>query len=271
MPEDPKPTPEPEKPVEAPPAPAGPTNEQLAAGIREANIRAMAAERAAMIAAGANRPPQPTPVDPLDKWSQEDIVMNPEEKKRLLGNAISQRARAETADLEARMEQRMAFERQAMANQNAIDMVIAQRPELTDPKNSSSFGAALTKVKMDADAAGQQLSPAQMATRALQTYDEVFRKNTNSPMPPRLEGGNRADLSQLPGGIEIVTHQSMLEKKYGLKKGSVKEMYDSNDGAAIDGLNRDYLQAKNGPLFKRGALSNIDAIRATMDSPETES
>jgi hypothetical protein len=217
--------------------------------------------------------PQPTPaVDPLDKYSQEDIVMSPEEKKRALGNAISQRARVETADLEARMEQRMAFERQAMANQNAIDMVVAQRPELTDPKNSSSFGAALTKVKMDADSAGVQLSPAQMATKAMQVYDEVFKRTPgNAPMPPRLEGANRADLSQLPGGIEIITQQSMLEKKYGLKKGSVKEMYDSNDGAAIDGLNKDYLLAKNGPLFKRGALSNIDAVRATIDSPDTES
>ncbi len=268
MPE-PEQTPNPEP--ETPKAPEGPTNEQVMAAIRDANFRAAAAERSAILATDAitraAQPPQTPRPDPLDRYSSEDMVMSPDEKKRHLAAAIAGRAREEGDRVRREMDERFAMERHAIESKVALDMVRSVRPELNDPKNASNFAAALTKAKFEADQAGYQLSPSDLAQRAGQVYDEVFRKNTNAPLPPRFEGAGRPDLANPMNNIEVITHQSQLEKIYGAKKGNIKEMYDVNDPKDIDNLNLSYIRVKNQPLLKKGVVTNLDVVRAQSEDP----
>lgn len=271
MPEDKKQTP---KPDETPKEPEKPqvSNEEVLAAAREANWRALAAERQAQLAMNRMERPEPTPqrADPLDRYTTEDLVMSPEDKKRALSDAISIRAKAEGDRVRSEVAQQMALERQAAESRNALDYVMATRPELSDPKNASNFAASLSKAKYEAEAAGITLTPFQLAQQAGKVYDEVFRK-TPPPPPPYTEGGHRPDLgSPYPMPPDMQTSQSWLEKKYGLKKGMVREMYDSNDGAAIDKLNLEYVRHKNGGLLKKGVVTNLDTIRAQSEDPALE-
>lgn len=269
MPEDKKPETKTETP---PPEPAKPeiTNEQVLAAVREANFRAMAAERRAMlIDEERSRRDVPPAPDPLDKYSQEDIVMSPDEKKRALAAAISGRAEDAVNRMRMEMEQRMAMRDQAMEGKMALDMVMATRPELSDPKNAPDFAAALTKAKYEADSAGIQLSPGQLTRKAAEIYDGVFRKDRPPVPTPYVEGASRPDLSQPIQGLEVVTSQSMLEKQYGQKKGTIREMYNPNDPVAMDSLNLEYIRAKNQPLLKKGVVTNLDTIRFQSEDPAT--
>ncbi len=247
------------------------TNEQVIAAVREANYRAMAAERQAMLMAEERdrerRNDRPQAPDPLDKYSQEDIVMSPDEKKRALAAAISGRAREEVDRMRGEMEGRLAMERHAMEGRVALDMVMASRPELSDPRNAPDFAASLTKAKYEADAQGQPLSPGQLTRRAAEIYDQTFRKDKQPPSPPYVEGASRPDLANPMHGIEIVTSQSQLEKQYGQKKGSIREMYNPNDPVQMDNLNLEYIRAKNQPLLKKGVVTNLDTIRFQSEDP----
>lgn len=275
MPEDKKQTDKSEEKASPPAEPTKPevTNEQVIAAVREANYRAMAAERQAMLAMEerdrARRDERPIP-DPLDKYSQEDIVMSPEEKKRALAAAISGRAEEAVNRMRGEMDARLAMERQAMEGRVALDMVMATRPELSDPKNAPDFAAALTKAKYEADAAGIQLSPGQLTRRAAEVYDQTFRKDKPAPTPPYIEGASRPDLTNPIQGLEVVTSQSMLEKQYGQKKGSIREMYNPNDPKQMDDLNLEYIRAKNQPLLKKGVVTNLDTIRFQSEDPAVE-
>ena len=273
MPEDQKPeTKATEAPAE-PPAQPQVTNEQLAAAVREANWRAIAAERQAALAASeaarmSERQPRPQRIDPLDKYAAESLTMSPEEQKRTLAAAISERARDEVDKMRGEMEGRLQMERQAMESKVALDMVLSARPELSDPRNGANFAASLTKAKYEADTQGIPMSPADLARRAGQIYDETFRPKNLAPVPPRLEGQGRPDLNPFEG-MEIVSPQSALEKQYGQKKGTIREMYNPNDGDAVDKINLEYIRGKNAPLLKKGVVTNLDTIRFQSEDPAT--
>ena len=273
MPEDPKPeTKAPEAPAETPAQPQV-TNEQLAAAVREANWRAIAAERQAALAASeaariSERQPRPPRVDPLEKFANESLTMSPDEQKRALAAAIREGAQEEVNKMRGEVEGRLQMERSAMESKVALDMVLASRPELSDPKNGAGFAASLTKAKYEADSQGINLSPAELARRAGQIYDEVFRPKNLAPVPPRLEGQGRPDLNPFEG-MEIVSPQSALEKQYGQKKGTIREMYNPNDGDAVDKINLEYIRGKNAPLLKKGVVTNLDTIRFQSEDPAT--
>lgn len=269
MPEDKKPAEtKPETPAEPPKQEI--SNEQVLAAVREANYRAMAAERRALlldeerVRREDTRPQAP---DPLDKYSQEDIVMSPDEKKRALSAAISGRAEEAVNRMRMEMDQKMAMRDHAMEGKVALDMVMATRPELSDPKNAPDFAASLTKAKYEADAAGIQLSPGQLTRKAAEIYDSTFRKDRQPVPTPYVEGMSRPDLSQPIQGLEVVTSQSMLEKQYGQKKGTIREMYNPNDPNQMDALNLEYIRAKNQPLLKKGVVTNLDTIRFQSEDP----
>lgn len=265
-----------QKPKEEAPAaePAKPqvSNEELAAAVREANWRAIAAERQAALAASEaarinERQTKQPRVDPLDKFTAESLTMSPEEQKRTLSAAISERAREEVDKMRGEVEGRLQMERQAMESKVALDIVLNARPELNDPRNAGNFAASLTKAKYEADSQGVQVSPGALAQRAAQIYDETFRPKNLAPVPPRLEGQGRPDLNTQYPGLEIVTSQSQLEKQYGQKKGTIREMYDPTDGAAVDKLNLEYIRNKNNPLLKKGVVTNLDTIRFQSEDP----
>lgn len=262
-------TPTKEAPDQEAQAPAqDPERERLEAAADAANRRASEAEQRAAYAAGVaesarNQPRESGPkmADPLESFSQNDLTMTPDEKRRALASAIGLRLEAAQQKNRAEMEQRLAMERASMESRFALDMVVSQRPELSDPKNTPNFAASMTKAKYEADASGVTLSAAQLAQRAAVIYDQLF-KPQGAPRPPFIEGAGRPDLQAPIQNQDQFTPQSALEKTYGMKKGTIRPMVDPHDTDAVTALNAEYIRAKNVPLFKRGVQSNLDAVLA---------
>lgn len=255
------------KPADAPvPPPAVPDQSALIAATIEANNRATradaraaiaieAARRAEAAAAGANRP---RPADPLKRLVTEDLTLSPEQKYGLLGQAIGQRAAEMTERAVAQVREENARERVVSANQSALDAVLAARPDLNDPANGSKFAAAMSKVKFELDANGQNYSASQLTARAVQEYDKMF-KGPNTP-PPFVEGGNQPNLGGLPQLQQPQDGPNDLEQMYEMKKGSIQPGYNPKDADAINKMNNDYVQSRNAPLFKNGITTNVQAI-----------
>lgn len=262
----------PETPAETPATPPPDSErarleQQLEAArnqVMDANARAAYAQGAAQaVAANAQRPRQSGP-DPLDDYSKNDLTMTPEEKRRALASAIDGRARAAEERSNANMEQRLAYERTNMEQRFALDSVVASMPELADPRNAGKFGAAITKAKMEAEAQGIQMSPMQLAQKAKEEYNTLF-KSQSAGRPPFVEGANRPDLSpgMQPQQYQGPTPQNALEKTYGIKANSIKPLVDPNDTASMDAFNMEYVQSKNKPLFARGVVSALENVLAT--------
>ena len=231
---------------------------------RAAAAEAQAAYAAGMAQAAAQRQPEAPRVDPLEDYSKNDLTMSPEEKRRALASAIGGAARMAEERAAQKFEQRMAWERANMEQKFALDSVIAAQPELADPRNAGKFGAAITKVKMEAEATGQQLSPMQLAQKAKEEYNTLFRPQ-GAPRPPFVEGANRPDLT--PGMQQQQTQptpQNQLEKTYGIKPGSIRPLVDPNDNQAMDAFNLEYVRGKNKPLFDKGINSSLENVQATV-------
>jgi hypothetical protein len=265
-----------EKKTEPPPVEPtpDPDKERLTAQAAESERRASIAEQraayAAGIAAAATRgaAPKPTPKpDILDRYSKEDLTLSPEDKRNMLDTAMRERAAEMTRASEQRLEQRLAQERANTESSIALEMVKAQRPELSDPKNVPLFGAAITKVQLEAQAAGQTLTPAQTAQLAGRAYDQM-KPNTSGPKPPFTEQPRGDAFSGLTEEQRLAFQrqpQSEIEKTYGQKSGSVRPPYNINDASEMENLNLEYVRAKNEPLFKRGVVSNMNEVLRTRE------
>jgi hypothetical protein len=257
---------EPPKP-ETPPTPApDPERVKLEASLEEARQRILQAETRAAYAAGAavaatrQQPPQAGP-DPLDVYSKNDLTMSPDEKRAALSAAMQGAARVAEERAYQRASQEAASRQGQMERQFALNSVMASDPEILKPENQSKFGAAVTKVQMEAAQRGEQLDPMQTALRARDEYNRLF-KAFGTQRPPFVEGASRPDLAQPLQAQQQITPQSVLEKTYGRKAGEIKPLVDPNDTAAMDQFNLDYVNGKNAPLFKRGLVTGLDNILA---------
>lgn len=258
----------------AAPEPAAPAvdlakrDAELAAAIALANQRASEADQRSRVAeqranqvslqaAAAQAPRQP---DILDKYVSEDLVMSPDEKKRVLSAAIEQRAREQARQMAVEMDRRNAQEREAMRAEMALNMVLSQNPELQ--QNPSNFAAAMTKVKFDAEARGIQLSPAQLAQSAAEEYKKIWKPS--QPLP-HVEGGNHPNMGTgLEGQPPAPAGASQLENWYGMKPGQIKEGSPMSDAQTLTDLNMAYVLTKNKPLFDAGARSNMQEINRVI-------
>lgn len=261
------------EPVAAPAPEAAPpqfTPEQIALiqanqARAAAEQRAAAAENYARQAYSNNQQPAPpTRPDPLDRYSTEDLVMSAEDKKRTLSEAIDGRARAAANAAYSQAKRESAQEREALRAEFALQTVLAQRPELNNPNNASNFAAAMTKAKFESEAQGVNLSPAQLAMRAADAYDQMFGRKDAQRMP-FIEGAARPDMSPAPEAYKV-PQPSFLEKTYGIKTGKIREMYDVNDAEQLNGINNEYVMAKNKPLMDRGVSSNMAEITRAFEN-----
>jgi hypothetical protein len=205
-------------------------------------------------------------VDILDRYSKEDLTLSPEDKRAMLDRAMRERARQEQQVSEQRSEQRLQAALAAQESKFALDLVTAQRPELADPRNAPNFAAAITKVRMEAEARGQNLSSSQLAQAAGVAYDQMF-KPPAAPRPPFTEGANRdmQGLTQEQQDAFRRQPQSEIEKMYGQKSGSVRPPYNINDPEDMNKLNLEYVRAKNEPLFKKGIMTNMNEVLMTRE------
>lgn len=216
------------------------------------------AQEAAARAEAAVRESRPKPADPLDRLTQEDLTLAPEQKKELLGRAIHGRAAAMASKAIEAMREENARDRVAMENSIALQTVQSARPELQDPANSSKFAAAMTKVKFEMDAAGATYNAATLMQRAVTEYDNIFRKPGEKP--PFIEGSNNPALGGIPSPQMAPEGPSELEQMYDMKQGQIQPGYNPKDIDAINKINNDYVNAKNAALFKGGAVTNVQAI-----------
>lgn len=256
----------------APVVPAGPTQEELLNAARMSEQRAVAAEGRAAYAENMARqaaqamqqqpaPQQPQMVDPLIRYSQEDITMSPEDKRRSLAMAIDGRAQAAAARTEQRMEQRMEQVAFATESRNAINNVTMRRPELSDPRNSANFAAAMTKAKYEANAAGYEPSPTQLVIAAEKTYDEMFK----TEKPPFTERSG-AGASATPPEIGGKPQRNELESIYKMKAGMIQPAYDVSNIDEMNKLNNDYVGNRMKPMMKAGLNSDYaNLINAALD------
>ena len=240
----------------------GPTREDLAKIAIEAQRQAAEAREFAR-QQGQQQPRQQV-VDPLKAYTENDLLMSPEERRRALSDAMMLRARAESERAKADIENRLARERSDIETKFAVDMVTSQRPDLVDPKNAPNFAAAVTKARYEAQAAGVELSPLQLSQKAVGYYDQMFGSK-GAQRPPFVEGQSRPDMTTGVQAPPEFTPQSALEKQYGIKKGRIRPMYDVNDPEQVNALNMEYIHRKNTPLFKKGMQSNLDAVLATIE------
>jgi hypothetical protein len=185
----------------------------------------------------------------------------------MLDRAMRERAADIARQSEARMEKRLAQERADTESRMALEMVKMRRPELSDPKNVPLFGAAITRVQLEAQQQGRNLTPAETAELAGRAYDQM-KPQTAGPTPPTFETPRgdvfsgfteeqRAALQRQP--------QSEIEKIYGQKSGSVRPPYNISDGEEMERMNLEYVRSKNEPLFKRGVVSNMNEVLRTRE------
>jgi hypothetical protein len=253
-----------ETPPPAPPATPPALDPQVVAAFKASEDRAARAEQRAanaeeMARQAALRASQPSPqqfVDPLIKYSQEDITMSPEDKRRALAAAMDGRAIAAAERVANQQRAERAQERIAIEAQTAINSVTMRRPELSDPKASANFAAAMTKAKYEANALGYEPSPTQLVIAAEKTYDEMF---PGAPKPPFTEGPavGAAAMPMTPDGKP---QRSELERTYKMKAGMIKPMYDPGDPAQIDQLNSQYVGARMKGLMERGMNTDYTDI-----------
>lgn len=260
-------TPTPETPRTEPESPKPEIVEAERNARIEAERRAAFAEGRAQVAeevlrSGPRQPEGPSE-DFLAKAVGEDITATPEERKRALDLYLA-RQRQET---EARMRQeadaRAAADRQAISYEMAVNTVLGSRPELSDPKNSPNFKAAMTKVKAEADMRGEQISPITLMQRAAETYDKLFAPKA-APNVPFVEGGHRPDLAPPMSAPQGAPQQSELEDLYGMEAGKIgrlPKMGSPDMDAEIDA----YIKQRNKPLMDRGINTGIKSIRFYKD------
>lgn len=237
-----------------------------------AEQRAVAAEQRAVYAENmarqmaasqstATQPPVAQTPDPLIRYSQEDITMSPEDKRRSLAAAIEGRAQAAAARTEQRMEQRMEQVAFATESRNAINNVTMRRPELADPRNSANFAAAMTKAKYESNAAGFEPSPTQLVIAAEKAYDEMFKVEK----PPFTERSGTG-ASAVPPEIGGVTQKNDLEHIYKMKAGMIQPAYDVSNVDEMNKLNNDYVGQRMKPMMKNGLNSDYaNLINATLE------
>lgn len=254
----------PDTPVETPSTPQIDPNALMGAALAandrasRAEARAAIAEDAARRAAdSASRANAPKQVDPIDRLATEDITLTPDERKRLLGEAITGRARAIAGKVIEVVREDSARREQALENRLAMDGVMRQRPELNNPDAASDFAMAMTKAKFEFENAGVQFSSSQLADRAAAIYDKNFRKVEK---PPFVEGAGQPNIGGLPPNYEFQSGPSKLEKTYGMKTGQIQELFDPNDPEAVRTMNNDYVKARNEPLLKVGVNTNLQEI-----------
>lgn len=223
-----------------------------------AEARAALAEDASRRAiAAAKQANQPKREDPLDRLAAEDVTLQPDQRKALLGAAIEGRARAIAGQAVEHMRRESAQREQALESKIVLESVMSARPELSQPEAASDFAAAMTKAKFEMDAAGVQYSSSQLTQRAAGIYDKQFRKVEK---PPVLEGAGNPNIGGLPQGAQLQTGPSHLEKTYGMKTGQIQELFDPNDPVAISKMVNEYVNAKNKPMFERGAVTGMQEI-----------
>lgn len=256
-------------PVDTAPAP-DPEKEALLQQAARDRQRAELAEQRSAYAAGAMAAAtarvQTPPVDILDRYAREDLTLSPDDKKLMLDRAMRERAAQVQQVSDQRTEQRLQAALAAQESKFALNLVTAQRPELADPANAPKFGAAITRVKMEADARGEVLDSGTLAQRAGNAYDQMFPKPAGQRLPfTERATGDMNQMTEAQMAEFRRTPQSELEKRYGRKAGSIQPPIDFADSDAVHKLNMEYLHQKNGPLFKKGALSSLDLINATRE------
>lgn len=252
-----------DKPATPPAAPAAPAidPEKLIRYAQEQTERATRAEelarRAQVAAAQAAKAAQPRVPSAIDRLAEEDVTLAPEQRKELLSQAINERAAFMAGKAVEQIRKEQAQRDAALENKLAIDAVMNQRPELSEPAAASDFAAAMTKAKFELDAAGGAYSPAQLANKAAAIYDKTFRKVET---PPFVEGTNpsmQQPLGQIP---QLPQVQSVLEKTYGIPTGKIEPLYDPKDPAAISKLNNDYVNSRNKQMLERGVKTDLAEI-----------
>jgi hypothetical protein len=229
-------------------------NERASRAEARAAIAEDAARRSNQAAVEANRPKG---VDPLDRLAAEDVTLAPDERKRLLGNAIEGRARAIAGKAIDVMREEGARREQALESRLALDNVINARPELNDPTNASNFAAAMSKAKFEYDSAGVGYSSAQLTQRAALVYDNMFRKVEK---PPFVEGGNQPNMGGMPQPNAGPQGPSFLEETYGIPAGKIQPLFNANNADEVRKMNNDYVEQRNAPLMKAGINTSMAEI-----------
>lgn len=224
----------------------------------EANVARAQAEDRARRAVAAARGAQTQEPDPIDRLAEEDVTLAPEQRKALLSKAINDRAAFMAGKAVEQMRKEQVQRDAALEQKLAIEGVMNQRPELSEPGAASDFAAAMTKAKFELDATGASFTPAQLANRAAAIYDKTFRKVET---PPFVEGAGAPNMGQPLGQIpQLPQVQSVLEKTYGIPTGKIEPLYDPKDPQAIAKLNNDYVNSRNKQMLERGAKTDLAEI-----------
>lgn len=261
----------PDKTPETPPPIPAPYNTDPAviSAINDAGARAQRAEARAAVAEEASRRSEaaasytarqnaPRGVDPIDRLADEDVTLSPDQRKSLLAEAITGRARQIAGKAIDVMRQENERRDVALESRLAMNNVMAHRPELNQPENASNFAAAMTKAKFEFEAAGVAYSAADLAQRAAGVYDSTFRPKAEKP--PFVEGANNPALGGFPQGQQVQQGKSYLENTYGMKEGQISPPFDPNDPEAIRKMNNEYVNNINKPLLAAGAVTGMAEI-----------
>jgi len=189
--------------------------------------------------------------------------MSPAEKRAALNAAIDQGAQRARIETEQRMQAELNRRQQAQEANMALSMVQAMNPELADPRNAPAFGAAMTKVKMEAEQRGENLSYGQLTARAVEDYRRYYSPKSQVPRPPYTEGA-RPDPNGVPAQPAAPAGPSVLESLYGFKKPGVIQQIPNTDDEWSE-LNQSYVTQHNSQWKSKGVVSDIPQVWAALD------
>lgn len=241
-----------------PPADEGPSRDEVLAALRQEHA---ANEALYMENARLRQPVSPAPPDPLDRYATEGLALPAGEQKNLLDEAIRRRADESAMRAAAEVDRRAALRDMQRANENALNTVMAQHPDIADPKNHPKFAAAMFEVEMENRQKGITLSPLQLAQQAAQKYRANVQPNAAAPAPPFVEGSGNPSMPGA-GGAPAEPELNALEEVYGLPAGTIKPLV--NPEKQLQEETERFIRDGNAEMFKRGVRSNMRGISQTL-------
>jgi hypothetical protein len=235
--------------------PAGiplPTADEMIATVQAANQRAAFAEQEKMRLEqmlATRREPPAQANDALGTFSREMFTKSDEERRVLLEQGVNQRLGNATRQIEQRMEQRLAAEREQFDSQRVIDRITNRNPDLADPSNYSRFAAMIQKATLDANAQGLRLNMDQIGERAVREYRATYNTAQRGKAPTYVEGSSAPGYGGVnPNDSTQPVQKNALEEAYGFEPGAIEAVSQE----AMKKITRSYVREKNGEARKHG-------------------